>query len=244
MPALRVPSTSVDRLAVFKVLGDPTRYAVYRELVAAGAPLSVRELAERLDLHPNTVRPHLEQMRDAELVEVEAVHRGTVGRPEHRYSPAPGAPGVGLEPPAHTLLAGLLAALAERVGADADDAAATGEAFGREALKRTPARSCAAALLRELDRLGFEPAESLEGDRLEVAFTHCPFRELAEAYPEFVCSLHRGIVEGIVGATGPGRVERFAALYDREPCTVSVVLGYAEQDDLARSSRHQRRTTG
>ena len=80
------------------------------------------ELADRLGIHANTVRLHLERLREAGLVDVEPVHRGTVGRPQHVYSLAPGAPGLGFDPPSYTLLAGLLAALAERIGADADDA--------------------------------------------------------------------------------------------------------------------------
>lgn len=221
----------MDRLAVHRALGDPTRYAIYVELASNRRPLSVRELADALDLHPNTVRPHLEQMREVGLVAVDAVHRGTVGRPEHRYSPAPGAPSAGLEPPAHTLLAALLAALAERTGAGAIEAVAAGRAWGEEAVRRTPGRECAKALLSELDRLGFEPASARQGPCLDVAFQHCPFKELAEAYPELVCNLHRGIVEGIVEGDGEGiggaggRVERFGALYDRDPCTVSVTVG-------------------
>lgn len=213
----------MDRLAVHRALGDPTRYAIYQELAGSRDPLSVRELADALELHPNTVRPHLEQMREVGLVVVAAVHRGTVGRPEHRYSLAVGAPSAGLDPPAHTLLAALLAALAERGGAGVDEAVATGSTWGEEAVHRTPDAECARLLLGELDRLGFEPASVQQGPCLDVAFQHCPFKELAEAYPELVCNLHRGIVEGIVGDRGV--VEYFGALYDRDPCTVSVTVG-------------------
>ncbi len=88
----------VDALPVFKALGDDTRFAIYQELAQSPAPCSAAELAERLTLHPNTVRPHLDRMREAGLVEVEPIHRGTVGRPQLRYSLAPGAPGLGLRP--------------------------------------------------------------------------------------------------------------------------------------------------
>ncbi|HLF98866.1 MAG TPA: helix-turn-helix domain-containing protein [Acidimicrobiia bacterium] len=213
----------MDRLAVHKALGDPTRYAIYEELARSRQPRSVRELADALDLHPNTVRPHLDQMREVGLVDVDAVHRGTVGRPQHRYSLAPGAPNAGVEPPTHTLLAALLATLAERSGASIEDAVATGRTWGTEAVRRTPSKECAPLLLAELDRLGFEPASAQQGPCLDVAFQHCPFKELAEAYPELVCNLHRGIVEGIVGDRG--MVEHFGALYDRDPCTVSVTIG-------------------
>ncbi|MGH9032860.1 MAG: helix-turn-helix domain-containing protein, partial [Acidimicrobiia bacterium] len=110
----------MDQLTVLKALGDETRYALYRAIATSTGPLSAHDLADRLDLHANTVRLHLERLRDAGLVEVEAVHRGTVGRPQHLYFLADGAPSLGFDPPAHALLAGLLAALAEQIGADAD----------------------------------------------------------------------------------------------------------------------------
>jgi predicted ArsR family transcriptional regulator len=216
-------------LAVLKALADETRYAVYRELASSPAPLSAPELADRLGVHANTVRLHLERLRDADLVDAEAVHRGTVGRPQHLYFLAAGAPSLGFDPPAHALLAGLLAALAEQVGADVGDAADTGHAWGVEAGKRTRTRSCVRALAGELERLGFEPAVApgdgtAEGD-VRIDFLHCPFRELAEAYPALVCNLHRGLCEGIVDQVGEGSVEEFATLYDHEPCHVTVSAG-------------------
>ncbi len=214
----------MDLLAVLKALGDETRFSMYQELAGATSALTATELAERLGLHANTVRLHLERLREAGLVDVEPVHRGTVGRPQHVYSLAPGAPGLGFDPPSYTLLAGLLASLAERVGAAADDATAAGYAWGNEAGRRTRARSCVKALAGEMHRLGFDPAPEPAGNGTDMAFLHCPFRELAEAYPELVCNLHRGICEGVVDAVGGGSVEGFATLYDRDPCRVTVAV--------------------
>ncbi|MBM3675922.1 MAG: helix-turn-helix transcriptional regulator, partial [Actinobacteria bacterium] len=98
---------------VCKALGDETRFELYRRLAASPRPLAVSALAEACGLHPNTVRVHLDRMREAGLVEVETVHRGTVGRPGHRYFVASGSPALASEPGAHVMLAGLLAALAE-----------------------------------------------------------------------------------------------------------------------------------
>ncbi len=221
-------------VGVLKALADDTRYAVYRELATSTAALSASELAERLDVHANTIRLHLERLRDAGLVDVEAVHRGTVARPQHLYFLAAGAPGLGFDPPAHALLAGLLAALAEQVGAASVDAFDIGHTWGLEAGKRTSSRSCLRALEGELLRLGFEPSvgpgdgTSEGGERIE--FLHCPFRELAEAYPELVCNLHRGLSAGVVEAVGGGNVAEFATLYDPEPCHVTVAVGYAETE--------------
>ena len=223
----------MDPLPVYKALGDDTRFAIYRELALSPASRSASELAERLALHPNTVRPHLDRMREAGLIEVETVHRGTVGRPQLRYSLAPGAPGLGFDPPSHTLLAGLLAALADQVGAGGDDAVALGRRWGEEAMvRRQGSRGCLAALMAELERLGFDPVDSAveteDGFGVRIDFLHCPFRELAEAYPELVCHLHRGIVEGVVATCGSGMVEQFRTLGDRDPCNVTVGVGYPE----------------
>jgi predicted ArsR family transcriptional regulator len=119
--------------------------------------------------------------------------------------------------------------MAERVGADADDAAAIGRVWGAEAGTRTRAGSCVGALEAELTKLGFEPAlepaadpDGDDGRVARIEFLHCPFRELAEAYPELVCNLHRGLCEGVVESVGGGTVEDFATLYATEPCHVTV----------------------
>jgi predicted ArsR family transcriptional regulator len=214
----------MDLLAMLKALGDETRFSMYRELAGSTRGCSAQELAESLGLHANTVRLHLDRLREAGLVEVEAVHRGTVGRPTHIYSLAPGAPGLGFDPPSYTLLAGLLAALAERVGADGIEATEIGRAWGVEAGRRARSRSCVKALVGEMERLGFEPQTETVAKTSDMAFMRCPFRELAEAYPELVCNLHRGISEGIVAQVGGGTVDEFATLYDRDPCRVTVAV--------------------
>jgi predicted ArsR family transcriptional regulator len=229
---------AMDASSVLRALSDDTRAALYRELATSTRALSAGDLAERLGLHANTVRTHLERMRDAGIVDVESEHRGTVGRPQHVYSLCATSPGLAFDPPAHALLAGLLAGLAERSGAMADDAIAVGRSWGRDSAHRARTRSCIRALTDEMARLGFDPdgsptgtstrAGAREGVRdgeVSLAFLHCPFRELAEAYPELVCNLHRGICEGIIDAVGGGNVDDFSTLYDHRPCEVTVAIG-------------------
>jgi predicted ArsR family transcriptional regulator len=214
----------VDRLPVFKALGDNTRYAIYLELARAVAPLSTSDVADALDLHPNTVRPHLERMREVGLLDVEVDNRGTVGRPQHRYSLAADAPSLGLEPPTFPLLAGMLANVAAALSPPGDLVAEAGRDHGRYAAgQRVDAASCVAAVAEELAELGFDPAVGEDGRTTTIAFTRCPYRELAEAFPELVCHLHRGIVEGMVEVLGEVEVNRFATLDDRDPCQVDLV---------------------
>jgi predicted ArsR family transcriptional regulator len=222
----------VDRLPVFKALGDNTRYAIYLELARSSAPLSTADVAEALDLHPNTVRPHLERMREVGLLEVETDSRGAIGRPQHRYGLAADAPSLGLEPSAFRLLARLVAGVAARSGMTPDEVADVGRDHGRAAAMARAAtdgsgrvRGCVATLTAELADLGFDPEVADDGAATTIAFTHCPFRELAELFPDVVCHLHRGIVEGIVDEVGGAEVTRFATLADRSPCEMDLVAG-------------------
>ena len=239
----------MQRLALLKALGDNTRYAIYLEIARAPIPQSTADIAETLGLHPNTIRPHLERMRDVGLLDVEVDSRGTVGRPTNRYCVAADAPSLGLEPPAFPTLAGMLAEVAVQSLPAVEDITEVGRRQGRVAALRdareaadgsgtarpTTVRACAAALMAELANLGFDPAGDLdpggEGDAsTTIAFAHCPFRELAEVYPQLVCNLHRGIIEGFAEAAADQAgidwaVEEFHTLVDRDPCQVTLAAG-------------------
>jgi len=223
------------RLDVLKALGDNTRYAIYLELARATSPRSTAEIAESLGLHPNTVRPHLERMREVGLLAVHSDTRGSVGRPQHRYSLAADAPSLGLEPPAFPALARMLAELAEAAGIAPDRTIEAGAEEGRlmaraaesgmeagTSAARRPRASCVDAVTNMLTDLGFDPAV-VEDDRLTtIAFAHCPYAELAAAHPEVVCNLHRGLIEGFVESIGGAGVEGFRTLADRDPCQVEL----------------------
>jgi predicted ArsR family transcriptional regulator len=223
-PPQRSPG-EVPRLDVLKALGDNTRYAIYLELARSPRPLATAEIAEVLGLHPNTVRPHLERMREVGLLEVEVDPRGGVGRPQHRYWLADRAPTLGFEPPAMPMLASMALRLVERSGLGPDDAVEVGRAQGRaDATLYETAPSSLEALVGELDRLGFDPvvADGDDDDSAVIAFAHCPFRTVAESHPDLVCALHRGLVEGFVAVMGDTEVREFCPLAHRTPCQVVV----------------------
>ena len=215
----------VPRLDLLKTLGDNTRYAIYLELARSPKPLATADVAESLGLHANTVRPHLERMREVGLLDVRTDARSGVGRPQHLFSLAANAPSLGLEPPTFPMLARMLVRLAESTGATADDAAEVGREQGAvDADLKTDAASCLEGLVEQLDGLGFDPVVdgTDDGETAVIAFTHCPFRELAEAHPDLVCSLHRGMVEGFVEAMGDATVDEFHPLVHRLPCQVTL----------------------
>ena len=214
---------AAPRLELLKALGDNTRYAIYLELARAPKPLATAEVAESLGLHANTVRPHLERMREVGLLEVVVDSRGTVGRPQHRYSLAPEAPALGFEPPAFPVLARMLLRVAAAAQVPVAEAVDAGREHGAlDAMRPDRRGACEEALNAELSALGFDPASVADDDGFTVAFTRCPFRELAEANPELVCNLHRGLVEGFVEARGDGAVVDFHDISHRLPCQVEI----------------------
>lgn len=219
------------RLDVLKALGDNTRYAIYLELARSARPLATSDIAESLSLHANTVRPHLERMRDVGLLEVKVGGRGDVGRPQHRYSIAPDAPSLGLEPPTTPVLVNMVLSMAKRLQASGDDAAAVGVDEGRRRSgPYVDAPSTLEALVSDLDKLGFDPIvgdASLNHGAVDdasavIAFANCPFADVAREHPELVCGLHRGLVEGFIDGMGDAEVSDFGTLTSRTPCRVTV----------------------
>ncbi|MDZ7734440.1 MAG: helix-turn-helix domain-containing protein [Acidimicrobiia bacterium] len=207
-----------------KALGDNTRYAIYLELARSPVALSTADISTTLDLHVNTVRPHLERMREVGLLEVTTEARGGVGRPQHLYSLAPDAPSLGLEPPPFPLLARLLARLAAQAGVTDDDAVEIGREHGQlEAARVDRDRGCLDTLLAQQTELGFDPAPAADDESVTVAFANCPFGDLARQHPEIVCGLHCGMVEGLVESYDDAEVVEFRSLVHRTPCQVELV---------------------
>src|SRR6476619_2398592 len=91
-PRAQAAAGALPSRYVLRVLGDNTRYAIYLELARSPRPLVTAEIAETLGLHPNTVRPHLERMREVGLLEITSESGGGVGRPQNLYSLSTDAP--------------------------------------------------------------------------------------------------------------------------------------------------------
>ncbi len=220
-----------SRLDLLKALGDNTRYAIYLELARSPKPLPTAAVAESLDLHLNTVRPHLERMREVGLLQARPDTSGGVGRPQKLYELASDAPSLGLEPPVYPLLAQMLLQVAVSSVADPDVVLEAGRAAGRSLAHRSqPVSSgtrepgdCGEQTIAMLEELGFDPASVVHDGTTTVAFGHCPFGELAKAQPQVVCSLHLGMMEGFADELGGGRVESFCNISSRTPCRADVV---------------------
>ena len=211
---------------MLKALGDNTRYAIYLELARAARPLGTAEIAEALGLHPNTVRPHLDRMREVGLLDVTTDGRGEVGRPQHRYSLAAEAPSLGLEPPTVPVLARMVLNMAERLQASSADASAVGETEGAgRAAGYADAPVGAGGARRRSRPPRVRPGRGRERRPPTTPSWRSPTARsptYAASHPDLVCGLHRGLVAGFVDTMGDAEVVEFCSIAHRTPCQVEL----------------------
>ena len=211
-------------LEIHKALAEDTRYRLYRYIGLAGRPVSVREMSRRLSLHPNTLRPHLRRLEEAGLVSREVRKTAAVGRPQTLYTAREAEQEGGHD---YRLLAEMLGGMlrGKRALEQAQALARQWGAYfvaqgGPKPGVRLPARRNLAVLQEAMARAGFEPRFRREpGDGIEVTLRHCPFRDLADDYRELVCTMHRGLVEGMLsGLKPPLGLKEFKPFAERGLC--------------------------
>lgn len=181
-----------------------------QELRAAGRALDVYELARRVGLHANTVRSHLAVLADAGLVSSHAKRQARVGRPRTAWE-ASATQSSPAQADGYRQLVQILASyLAESAGDPGRQATNAGEAWGRylarggsiarggSTSERASDPEGLSELVEALDQLGFSPQADLDETAPRLLLRRCPFRDVAAAHPEVVCSIHLGLMNGLL----------------------------------------------
>jgi predicted ArsR family transcriptional regulator len=204
-------------------------------------PLGVTEVAECVGLHPNTTRFHLDALVDAGLAERGSEAREHPGRPRTLYSAAPGSVRTGQR--SYRLLAQILVSYvaneAENPGRVALEA---GEEWGRHLterpapFERVDAAGASDRLVERLDEIGFAPEAMTSGRKRRVLLHHCPFREAAEQNREVVCSVHLGLMRGLLAELdAPIEAQRLDPFVEPSLCVTH--LAAANRSPRAGTSR-------
>jgi predicted ArsR family transcriptional regulator len=194
---------------------------VVRVLRAVHSPMSIATIADTLDVHPNTVRFHLDTLVSTGRVEQVAGDRKGPGRPALMFRATQRMDPGGLR--RYQLLAEILAG-----NPDADArAVAAGREWGRQ-LKPPPGSIAGAPVAEEsiehlvdlLDELGFAPER--RGDE-QVGLRHCPFLELVESQKAVICPIHLGVMQGALETwEAPVTVDRLDAFVEPDLCLAQL----------------------
>lgn len=219
------PSESRD--ARYRALADPVRRRLLRVLEESPEPCDVETLAGVVQLHPNTVRGHLDLLERAGLVTRGTRPRATPGRPRVIYEASSDT--AETQTAGYRLLAELLTATVRTSAVDPVQAAeSAGHSWGWSRLEaladqEVPPEAADEHLTAMLDELGFEPAASRQDGRTVIELNDCPFRELARQDPEVVCSLHLGLMRGAAEALGSTEIEHLQPFAEPSKCRTVII---------------------
>lgn len=228
--------------------GRPTRrQAVLRALTDADRPLTSAEIAERLEVHKNTVRFHLESLIAAGQAEHAPPVSSGPGRPAQAFRAVRRMDPDG---PRHYLL--LAEVLTEALRGEPDGterAIEAGRAWGRRVAADAP--DPIAGVHQEVDRLvqlldtfGFAPEDDGGAHRERsrspaeevtpgeestppapgpLTVRHCPFLELASGHREIVCPVHLGLMRGALEGWGaPIEADALEPFVEPDRCLVHL----------------------
>lgn len=211
------------------------RREVLDVLVMQSEPVTAHHIAHALHQHHNTIREHLDGLRRIGLVirvKGPAVGRG---RPPWFYSATEAAS----EDGGVNDYAGLAAALAGHIARtsktpiiEAEDA---GRHWGKNLLPQEESvadKSSENIVFTLLDDLGYSPeldnSFKVDGDT-RLRLRRCPLLAAANQNPDVVCSVHRGLIEGVISTHGAEPLD-VELIPFAEPGACSLHLRHIEGD--------------
>lgn len=179
------------------------RLQVLTLLEDAGTPLTAPEVAERLGIHGNTARFHLDGLVADGLAARSVEERTGPGRPKVLFAATSDGPAE--DQRSYPLLAEMLAGFLADQLADAPAASVeAGMVWGRYLSEPPPPfqkvgeTEAVDAVVEQLGRVGFESHVEDDGEDLRLEINHCPFLEVASRHQNVVCAMHLGLLRGVL----------------------------------------------
>ena len=182
----------------------------------------VAEIAQRLGVHLNTVRFHLDHLvADGRVERVPLAPAGR-GRPPLAFRVRRGMDPAG--PRNYRLLAEIMAhGLADAPDA-ADRMTAAGRDWGHRLVdKPAPADHAVDRLVDLLDDLGFAPDRRPTEAGRRIGLHHCPFIDVVQSQGAFVCRAHLGLMQGATAELGaPVTVDQLEPFAEPDVCVAHL----------------------
>ncbi|MFJ7468020.1 helix-turn-helix transcriptional regulator [Peribacillus frigoritolerans] len=201
-------------LKITNVLADPTRYYIYQHIVNNHGDVSVQEIADSFNIHPNVARLHLSKLEDIDMLTSNSRKTGKGGRPSRLYRLSDKVIQLHFPYRNYQLLAKIAVQSMMTLGEQGKQALyETGKVFGEELINQQLALNSTS-----IDRLAFaekvnmlknaatiaglspEIQASKEENKITFRIFNCPFKEVTEVEPGTICSMHNSFLKGMFEA--------------------------------------------
>ncbi len=200
-------NTGPRPLSTPPTISVPRRRVLQAVLDLEGNQVTINQIAQHLGGHPNSARQHLDALTALNLLSIHDVQSDKPGRRPRGYtltSLGRQTLGAGRVDESREL-ADVFASYLVATGSGPEQAQEIGRAWGtRRADEFADQHSAGAleAVVEVLDILGFDPStiHTEKGDA--VILRTCPLLDMAHGSPEFVCNIHRGLIDGVLRRIG------------------------------------------
>ncbi|WP_079509734.1 helix-turn-helix transcriptional regulator [Mesobacillus jeotgali] len=204
-------------LKITSVLSDPTRYYIYQYITKRHKDVTVQEIADNFDIHPNVARLHLSKLEDVNMLVSETKKTGKGGRPSRLYRLSDEVIQLHFPFRDYQLLSKIAMTTMMSLGEAGKTALyMTGKRFGAELMEqemsRHPQMSEQMTFEHKMNSIknaatlaGFYPEFETNTEKTKIYFQifNCPFKEVAMEHTETVCNMHyeflRGMFESLFG---------------------------------------------
>jgi len=215
----------------YRALSSKSRLDILKLLYKK--PMSVEEIAQRLNLQPITIRHHLQSLVEAGFIEAYEERAGSVGRPKIHYKTVREPQIVSYPKRRYLMLSNFIVSTLRYVLGE-DQAKKILKKAGQEMGDNTAKRLESEHEIKDwsiksyeeffvkgyLEKVGAEPEIIEVNDKKIVYRLHnCLFFEMAVKMPEIMCDvLHEGFHEGLSKAMGKNvRVDRLTCMSKGDP---------------------------
>lgn len=198
-------------LKITNVLSDPTRYYIYQYITKRHSDVTVQEIADTFEIHPNVARLHLTKLEDVNMLISETKKTGKGGRPSRLYRLSDDVIQLHFPFRDYQLLSRIAIETMLSLGEAGKEALFnTGKRFGQELAEQhsaafgglvseIPFDQKLSILKEAATTAGFYPEFAVADDQSTIYFKifNCPFKEVAKHQTEAVCGMHHAFLQGM-----------------------------------------------
>lgn len=194
-----------QKLKVTNALSDPTRFNIYQHIIEKMEAVTVNDIAETFDIHPNVARMHLSKLEDVDLIISYTKKTGKGGRPSRLYELSNHVIELNFPHRDYKLLSAIALETLSKLGKPGEKALFdTGFTYGQRMIDQYQDASKLSLeqklkLLRDASKLlgmyaDFHYSETDQS--ITYTINNCPFKEAATKN-ESICHMHEFFLKGM-----------------------------------------------